>query len=41
MFGGMSFGIWFPWILAFIAFIGSWYVGIVVWGNEVKQENKK
>jgi len=41
MFGGMSFGIWFPWILASIAFIGCWYVGIVVWGKELKKEDNK
>lgn len=41
MLGGMSFGLWLPWIISCIAFVGCWYVGIIVWGRKIKEEEIK
>lgn len=41
MFGGMSFGLWLPWIIAFVCLIAVWYVGVVVWGRILKEEQEE
>lgn len=41
MFLGMPFGTWLPWIIAFAGLLIDWYIGIVVWGKEKDDAEKK
>ena len=41
MVGGMSFGVWFPWLIGLAGLVFCWYIGIVYWGKQVKKEKEQ
>jgi hypothetical protein len=37
---GMPVTVWIPWVIGFAALCFCWWLGIVYWGNELKNKDR-
>ena len=40
MVGGLTFGVWLPWILGLFALVFVWYIGIFYWGKILNKDKE-